>query len=166
MPTDCVLQCLISKVLEHLQRQGLPCLPGQMCHCITTLSEKEFFLIPIWTSLGTTWGHYLSSCCCYLGQETDPTLPQPPFRSCREWWTLSWAFSSPDWTIPVPSAAPYKTPLRSRSFTASLPWGVVGTKGGGSGASPYELTLAVEALLYYLAQAGRNQVQAWGFLIW
>jgi len=43
MPTDYVPQCHISTVLEHLQGRWLHHLPGQLCHCSTAPSEKEFF---------------------------------------------------------------------------------------------------------------------------
>ena len=45
MPTDYVPQCHISTVLEHLQGRWLHHLYGQLCHCSTAPSEKEFFLI-------------------------------------------------------------------------------------------------------------------------
>ena len=48
---------------------------GSLCHCSTTLSEQKSFLI---SNLN------LSSYCCYLGEETDPTSPQPPFRSLQK----------------------------------------------------------------------------------
>ena len=45
MPTNHVPHFHISIFLEHLQGWWLHHLPGQLCHCITTLSEKKFFLI-------------------------------------------------------------------------------------------------------------------------
>ena len=42
MPTNHIPQCCTSTVLEHFQ--GLHHLPGQLCHCIITPSEKKFFL--------------------------------------------------------------------------------------------------------------------------
>ena len=43
---------------------------GSLCHCLTTSSEKNFFLTS-WTSPGITWGHFLSSYHCYPAEETD-----------------------------------------------------------------------------------------------
>ena len=44
VPTAHVPQCHISKVLQHLQGQRLPHLPGQLYHCIATLSAKLFLM--------------------------------------------------------------------------------------------------------------------------
>ena len=45
MPTDRVPQCHAPMVFEHLQEWWLHLLPGQLCHCITTLSQNKCFLI-------------------------------------------------------------------------------------------------------------------------
>ena len=44
LPIDHIPQCHISMVSEHLQGQGLPHLPGQLCHCSTALLEKLFLI--------------------------------------------------------------------------------------------------------------------------
>ena len=49
MPTNCVPQCHMHTVLEHLQAQWLP---EQLCHCLTTPSEKAFFPI---SNLNLPW---------------------------------------------------------------------------------------------------------------
>lgn len=39
-------QCHIPTALGHLQGQVTPPLPGQLCHCLTSLSENKLFLTP------------------------------------------------------------------------------------------------------------------------
>jgi len=55
-------------------------LPGQLCHCISALGEKELFPVP---NLTLNMRPSLSPYCCYLGAEADPSSPQPPVRGCR-----------------------------------------------------------------------------------
>jgi len=52
MPADHVLQCHISTFLEHLQEWWPHHLPGQLCHCITTLSKQKCFQI---SNLNLPW---------------------------------------------------------------------------------------------------------------
>lgn len=50
---------------------------SSLFQCLTNLGEKKFLLI---SNLNLSWGRYFLSYCCYLGEETNFTLPQPPFR--------------------------------------------------------------------------------------
>ena len=83
--------------------------PGNLCQCSVTLSVTKCFLmfrgnlpcfslcpLPLVLSLGTT------------EQSLAPSSLHPP---CRYWCTLMrspWAFSSPGWTVPAPSASPHR----------------------------------------------------------
>lgn len=80
MPTDHVLQCRISMVLERLQGGWLTTSLGSLCQCITTPSQKKFFLI---SNLNLHWCQFeaISSCSdSYLGEEADPHLNSTSFQ--------------------------------------------------------------------------------------
>ena len=71
MPTDHVHQCHIHTVSKHLQGRLLHHLPGQLCHCLTTLSEKKCFLTanleyPAGCP-GLRWTHCSQTCYCAEG---------------------------------------------------------------------------------------------------
>ena len=89
---------------------------------ITILSEKKFFLIFI---LNLLWHNFrpfpLVQLVVMWQKMPTPTSPKPilQLQSWREHWGLPWASSSPDCTIPLPSATPHKT-CAPRPFSASL----------------------------------------------
>ena len=83
---------------------------GSLCHCLSTLAEKKWFLTQ---NLNLPWCN-LKPLPLILSLLPGRRGQPPPHHnllsgSCREGWGLPWASSSPDWTIPVPSATPHKT---------------------------------------------------------
>lgn len=66
-PLNHVPQSLISMVLKHLQRWGLPHLPGQPVPLLDHFSDNKLPNI----QPGATWGHPLSPYCCCLGAQTN-----------------------------------------------------------------------------------------------
>jgi len=102
-PPNHVPQCHINSFLEHLQGQWLRHFPGQSVP-LPHYSEKKFFLI---FNLNL---RPLPLILLLLPGRRGWPSPHHNLLSgrCREQ-RLPWASSSPDWTIPVPSATYQRT---------------------------------------------------------
>ena len=59
--------------------------PWAACATASPLWERRnFSYYPTWISPGTTWGHYVSSYHCYVGEDTDPHLTATSFLGVVE----------------------------------------------------------------------------------
>jgi len=74
--------------------------PGCPAHAVWLHSSSH----STWMPAGTTSGHHLLSCCCYLREDANPHLYATSFQAVIESNNFS-PKPPPDWTILVPSAA-------------------------------------------------------------
>jgi len=93
---------------DHISRQWSHHLPVQLCHCITALFEKNFFLV---SDLNLLWCNLRPSLLILSqlqGAEAEPHIATTSFQADVESSKVS-PEPSPDWTIPVPSVTPHQT---------------------------------------------------------
>ena len=79
-------QCHIPTALGHLQGQVTPPLPGQLCHCLTSLSEEKFFLISNWNLPWSNLRSFPLILSLLPGRRHQPLRHHRLLSgSCREW---------------------------------------------------------------------------------
>jgi len=66
---DLSLSAVSTQLLNTSRDSGSTTSLGSLCHCLTSLAEKKFFLISNLNLLGTTWGCYFWSYYRYVGEE-------------------------------------------------------------------------------------------------
>lgn len=96
---------------DTFRDNGLHCSLGSCVSAWLLFGKRKCLLIPNWAPLEQC--EAITSCLVPIPweQRPTPTLPQPPFRGCREQWGL--CCSSSRWNHPIPSAALHRTVLQT-----------------------------------------------------